>query len=164
MKTVEISEIAYPWNASFFWNSPQQSKQVYIETVKPESKVTLWTGRVISILCILFLLVDAIMKVIKSQPALDGSAQLGWPKEDVQGIGIVLLVCTILYVIPRTAILGAILLTGYLGGATAVMVRASQEGHPYFFPVAFGVFVWAGLFVRDKKLRALIPLKKPGQV
>jgi len=125
-------------------------------------KGALWTGRIITGIVVLFLLVDAIMKVIESGPAMEGSVQLGWPEQAVQGIGIVLLSATILYVIPRTSILGAIILTGYLGGATAVMVRAMQPGHPYLFPVVFGVLVWAGLFLRDEKLRALIPLRKEG--
>ena len=125
-------------------------------------KGALWTGRIITGIVVLFLLVDAIMKVIESGPAMEGSVKLGWPEQAVQGIGIVLLSATILYVIPRTSILGAIILTGYLGGATAVMVRAMQPGHPYLFPVVFGVLVWAGLFLRDEKLRALIPLRKEG--
>jgi len=124
------------------------------------SKGALWTGRIITGIIVLFLLVDALMKVVESGPAMEGSVQLGWPEQSVQGIGIVLLLATILYVIPLTSVLGAIILTGYLGGATAVMVRAMQPGHPYLFPVIFGILVWAGLFLRDEKLRALIPLRK----
>ncbi|HEY4789604.1 MAG TPA: DoxX family protein [Bacteroidales bacterium] len=131
-----------------------------METSKPYSKKLLWTGRVISILCVLFLLLDAIMKVVKSAPSVQGSVQIGWPVDTIQGIGIVLLLCTALYIIPRTAILGAILLTGYLGGAVAVMLRAATPGHPYIFPVIFGILVWAGLFLRDHKLRDLIPIRK----
>ena len=123
-------------------------------------KGALWTGRIITGIIVLFLLVDALMKVVESAPAMEGSVQLGWPEAAVQPIGIVLLLATILYVIPRTSILGAIVLTGYLGGATSVMVRAMQPGHPYLFPVVFGVLVWAGLFLRDEKVRALIPLRK----
>jgi hypothetical protein len=130
------------------------------QTKNPTRKGALWTGRVITVLCVLFLLVDAGMKVVKSVASMEGSVQLGWPESAVQSIGIVLLVCTVLYVIPRTSILGAILLTGYLGGATSVMVRAMQPGHPYFFPVIFGVLVWAGLFLRDNRLRTLIPFRK----
>jgi hypothetical protein len=123
-------------------------------------KGALWTGRIITGIIVLFLLMDALMKVVESGPAMEGSVQLGWPEPAVQTIGIVLLLATILYIIPRTSILGAIILTGYLGGATAVMVRAMQPGHPYLFPVVFGVLVWAGLFLRDEKLRGLIPLRK----
>jgi len=124
------------------------------------SKGAVWTGRIITGVIVLFLLMDAFMKVVESGPAMEGSVQLGWPEQAVQGIGIVLLLATVLYIIPRTSILGAIILTGYLGGATAVMLRAMQPGHPYLFPVVFGVLVWAGLFLRDEKLRIMIPLKK----
>jgi len=124
------------------------------------SKITLWIGRGISALCILFLLLDAIMKVIKSTSSIQGSEQIGWPEHYLQSIGIVLLICTVLYIVPRTAILGAILLTGYLGGATSVMVRAEMAGHSFVFPVVFGILVWAGLFLRDEKLRSLIPFRK----
>lgn len=115
------------------------------------------TGKIISILCILFLLVDAGGKVIKESHHMEGSVALGWPADQVQAIGIALLISTILYIIPRTAILGAILLTGYLGGAVAIMVRAGQ---PLYFAAVFGVLVWAGLYLRDEKIRALIPFKK----
>jgi hypothetical protein len=114
-------------------------------------------GKIISALCILFLLFDAIMKVIKESHSIEGSAQLGWPVDQVQSIGIVLLISTILYIIPRTAILGAILITGYLGGAIAIMVRAGQ---PLYFALVFGILVWAGLYLRDENLRKLIPFKK----
>ena len=131
-----------------------------METEKKNSKMMLWTGRVISALCVLFLLFDAIMKIVKSATSVQGSVQIGWPEHSIQSIGFVLLTCPILYIIPRTAILGAILLTGYLGGATSVMVRADMTGHPFFFPVVFGILVWAGLFLRDEKLRSLIPFRK----
>lgn len=114
-------------------------------------------GKIISVLCILFLLVDAVMKVIEHPVSTEGSVALGWPADQVQSIGIALLVSTILYIIPRTAVLGAILITGYLGGAIAVMVRAEQ---PLYFAATFGVLVWAGLYLRDEKIRALIPFKK----
>jgi hypothetical protein len=107
-----------------------------------------------------FLVVDGAMKVMKAPVAVEGSIQLGYPERVVVAIGIVLLVCTLLYVVPRTSILGAILLTGYLGGAIATHVRV---GNPLFthvlFPVYVGVMVWGGLFLRDSRLRALIPLR-----
>jgi hypothetical protein len=127
------------------------------QTVKSRTNFGVLAGKIISALCILFLLVDAIMKVIKHPISVDGSAQLGWPVDQVQNIGIALLIATILYIIPRTAILGAILLTGYLGGAIAIMVRAGQ---PLYFALTFGVLVWAGLYLRDEKLRKLIPFEK----
>jgi hypothetical protein len=96
------------------------------------------------------------VKLMKAAPAMEGTAKLGYPLSEVFPIGIVLLACVILYVIPRTAVLGAILLTGYLGGATATMVRVQD---PWFlFPVVFGALVWLGLWLRDDRLRALIPL------
>jgi hypothetical protein len=100
---------------------------------------------------------DGGFKVIKAKPSMEGSIQLGILPSHVQGIGFILLVCTILYTIPRTAILGAILLTGYLGGAIAIMARIET---PYWFPMIMGMMVWAGLFLRDEKLRALVPLRK----
>jgi len=115
------------------------------------------TGRIISALCVLFLLFDALGKVFKESHHMEGSVALGWPADQVQSIGIALLVSTILYIIPRTAVLGAILITGYLGGAIAIMVRAEQ---PLYFASVFGVLVWAGLYLRDEKIRALIPFRK----
>ena len=121
------------------------------------SKKRLWAGRIVSALTVVFLLVDGVMKVMKAPVAVQGSIQLGYPESVVFGIGLVLLVCTLLYVIPRTSILGAILLTGYLGGAVATHVRV---GDPLFshalFPVYLGVMVWGGLFLRNHRLRALI--------
>jgi hypothetical protein len=120
------------------------------------SKGMLWTGTGISALCILIMILDGIFKVVKAIPSMEGTIQLGVPASQVQGIGIVLLVCTAFYIIPRTAILGAILLTGYLGGAISIMARIET---PYWFPVTIGVLVWAGLYLCDDKLRSLIPLK-----
>src|SRR5437016_4100446 len=124
-----------------------------MEPTPKQSKATSWTGWIITGLVVLFLLVDAVMKVIKATPSMEGSTQLGWPAELVQSIGIILLLSTIIYCIPRTAIIGAILLTAYLGGAVSIMLRA---GVPWYFPVIFGVLVWVGLGLRDVKTRALI--------
>ena len=124
----------------------------------PASKKTLWAGRIISGLVVAFLLFDAIIKVVKLAPAVEGTARLGYPVSVVLPLGIVLLVSTALYAMVRTSVLGAILLTGYLGGATATQVRVQD---PWFlFPVLLGVLVWTGLFLRDDRLRALIPLRK----
>lgn len=114
----------------------------------------LWTGRVISGICILFLLFDAVIKIIKDIHAVEASVKLGLPEHSIQGIGIVLLICTVLYAFPRTAILGAILLTGYLGGAIAIMVRAEQS---LYFALVFGLLVWLGLYLRDERLRVINP-------
>ena len=124
----------------------------------PASKKRLWAGRVVSGLTVLFLLVDGIMKVMKAPVAVQGSIQLGYPESVVAGIGVVLLVCTLLYVIPRASILGAILLTGYLGGAIATHVRVADPLFTHvLFPVYVGVMLWGGLFLRDNRLRVLIP-------
>ena len=124
------------------------------------SKGRLWTGRIMSGLPALFLLVDGVGKLVKPAPVVEGTVQLGYPESVLLGLGIVLLTCTVLYMIPRTAILGAILLTGYLGGAIATHVRV---GSPLFshtlFPVYIAVLIWGGLYVRDERLRALIPLR-----
>ena len=127
----------------------------------PLSKGRLWTGRIMSALPALFLLVDGVGKLVKPAPVVQGTVQLGYPESVLVGLGIVLLSCTVLYVIPRTAILGAILLTGYLGGAIATHVRV---GSPLFshilFPVYVAVLLWGGIYLRDERLRALIPLRR----
>jgi len=104
----------------------------------------------------LFLLFDAIMKIIRESHSIEGSVKLGWPDSGIVGLGVLLLICTIFYIIPRTAILGAILITGYLGGAISIMFRV---GEPFIFPVIFGILVWAGLWLKDEKLRTLIPFR-----
>jgi len=107
----------------------------------------------------LFLLVDGVMKLIKPAVVVEATVQLGYPESVIVGLGIVLLVCTALYAIPRTAVLGAILLTGYLGGAVATHVRVGDGVFPILFPVILGALLWGGLFLRDERLRALIPLR-----
>jgi hypothetical protein len=127
-----------------------------METIKiqqSQSKTALWTGRVISWLCILFLLMDSIMKVIRESHAVDGTHELGFSDSIVQPLGILLLVFTIAYIIPRTAILGAIFLTAYLGGATSIMVHEKQS---FIFPIIFCMMVWGGLFLRDGRLRIIV--------
>jgi hypothetical protein len=123
------------------------------------AKALLWTGRVLSGLPALFLLVDAAMKLVKPEPVVKATVELGYPESVIVGLGIVLSSCTIIYMIPRTSILGAILLTGYLGGACASHLRAGQGWFPILFPVAFGVMLWGGLYLRDERLRALLPLR-----
>ena len=119
----------------------------------------IWTGRIISVLPALFLLMDGIMKLFKPVFVVEATVKLGYPESTIIGMGIVLLACTALYLIPRTAILGAILLTGYLGGAVATHVRVGESLFSILFPVIFGVLLWGGLWLRDKQLRALIPLR-----
>src|SRR5215470_4919022 len=121
------------------------------------SRAKLWTGRVITLLTVAFLLFDAMVKVLNLPVAVEGTVRLGYPAGLVMYIGIAELICLALYLYPRTAVLGAILLTGYLGGATATQVRV---GDPWFiFPVVVGVLVWAGLFLRTVRLGSLLPLQ-----
>lgn len=124
----------------------------------PASRGMLWTGRIITALIALFLLFDCAVKLMKSPQAVQGTIQLGYPESKVVPIGLVLLASLAFYLLPRTSILGAILLTGYLGGATATMVRVSSPW--VLFPVLIGMLVWAGLYFRDEQLRALIPLRR----
>ncbi len=125
----------------------------------PDSKAALWTGRVISTLVVLCLLFDGITKVIKEHHVMDASARLGYPADTVVGVGSMLLVCVLAYMYPGTSILGAILLTGYLGGAVATHFRVHDPVFDTIFPIIFGILVWVGLYLRDQRLRALIPLR-----
>ena len=117
----------------------------------------LWAGRILSGLPALFLLVDSVGKFVKPAPVVEGTVRLGYPESVIFPLGIVLLACTVVYLVPRTSILGAILLTGYLGGAVATHLRVGDGLFPMFFPVILGVLVWGGLFLRDTRLRALLP-------
>jgi hypothetical protein len=128
--------------------------------VVPVSKTRLWTGRIMSALAALFLLFDGVAKLFKPAPVVEATVQLGYPESVLLGLGIVLTACTILYLIPRTSVLGAILLTGYLGGAVATHVRVGGPLFSVIFPIIFGVLIWGGLFLCDDRLRALIPLRR----
>ena len=123
------------------------------------SKKSLWIGRIVSGLPALFLLVDGAMKLVKPAVVVDATTKLGYSESVIIPIGVVLIVCTILYLIPTTAVLGAILLTGYLGGAVATHVRAAEGVFPIVFPIIFGALLWLGLYLNDARLRALIPLR-----
>lgn len=122
----------------------------------PVSQKMLWAGRIVSSLPVLMLIMSAAMKFTKRADVVEGFAHLGYPESLALGLGIVELACTVIYVIPQTSVLGAILLTGYLGGATATHVRI---GEPFFIPIVLGMLVWGGLYLRDPRLRALIPLR-----
>jgi len=120
------------------------------------SKTMLWTGYVLSALPVLMLLFSGAIKAVNAASVVEGFARFGYPDNVAFGIGIVELISTVLYVIPQTSVLGAILLTGYLGGATATHVRV---GEPFIFPILLGMLVWGGLFLREPRLRALLPLR-----
>ena len=122
----------------------------------PVSKSALWGGRVASALPALMLLASGVMKLLKPAAVVEGFTHLGWDERLALGLGVVELACTVIYLIPPTAVLGAVLLTGYLGGAIATHVRI---GEPYYTQFGLGVLVWLGLYLRDARLRALLPLR-----
>ena len=122
---------------------------------------TIWIGRTLSALAILFLSFDTIVKVLRLPVAIEGTTQLGYPESTVFVIGVIQLVCLVLYVIPQTSVFGAILFTGYLGGAIATHLRI---GSPLFthilFPIYVAVLIWGGLYAREPRLRAVIPIRR----
>lgn len=130
----------------------------------PISTRAYWAGWIISGLLILFLLFDAVIKFVPLDVVKLTMGELGWPTDDAMArtLGVLTLACTVLYAIPRTSVLGAILLTGYLGGAIATHMRI---GNPMLthtlFGLYLGVMAWGGLYLRDAKLRALVPLLRP---
>lgn len=126
--------------------------------IQNNSKAMRWTGYVFTALPTLFLLLDGVMKLIKPVQVVESTVQLGYPESTIVGMGIVLLISVVLYIIPQTSVLGAILLTGYLGGAVATQVRVSGPLFNILFPVILGVIIWGGIYLRNTKLRTLIPL------
>jgi hypothetical protein len=124
------------------------------------SRGMLLTGRVLSGLMALFFILDGVGHLMKPAPVVDAFARLGYPLSASIGIGLLLLICTAIYVTPRTSVFGAILLTGYLGGAVSTHLRAGSSLFETVFPVILGVLVWAGLLVRDEPLRKLIPWRR----
>lgn len=120
------------------------------------NKSSLWVGRILSALPVLFLLLDGVMKVVKPAFVVEATVQLGYPESVIVGLGIVLVACAILYLIPRTAVLGAILLTGYLGGAVATHVRVGGPLFSVLMPVILGAMLWGGLYLRDARVRSLV--------
>ena len=120
----------------------------------------LWTGRVLSGLMALFFIFDGVGHLMKPAPVVEAFGRLGYPLSASAGIGVLTLIVTAIYVTPRTSVLGAILLTGYLGGAVSTHVRAGSSRFEMIFPVILGVLVWAGIFVRDSQLRGLIPMRR----
>ncbi len=120
------------------------------------SKQMMLAGRILTVLTALFMLMDGVMKIVKPAQVLEANVRLAYPVSTLSGIGIALIVCTVIYLIPRTAILGAVLLTGYLGGAVASNVRAGSGLFETIFPVLFAALVWAGPWLRDRRLRSLV--------
>ena len=110
---------------------------------------------------VLFLLFDSIGKLLRLVPVVEGSVRLGYPEGAVSGIGIILLLCVVAYAVPATSVLGAVLLTGYLGGAVATHLRVGSPLLTHtLFPVYVGALIWGGIYLRDGRLRALLPLRR----
>jgi len=120
----------------------------------------LWTGRILSILVVLFLLFDAGIKFTHSTQMLQICARLGLAPNLLPIIGIILLICTAFYAIPQTAPLGALFLTGYLGGAVVIQMRVGSPAFETVFPIIFALVLWAALLLRDDRLRVLLPGQK----
>jgi hypothetical protein len=129
-----------------------------METQTIISKPVWWIGTILKGLLCLFLLLDAIMKVIKSSPSVEGTKQLGLPENCVQFLGIYLLISTVLYIYQRTVVLGFLFLFAYLGAAVAITYRANVDGHSYIFPIVFTVFILLAEYLRNTTVRNIIPL------
>ena len=129
-----------------------------VSTAKSQPRTSVrWAGRVLSALPVAFLVFDAAIKLVHPAFVTEASAKIGWPDAVITPLGCVLLACVALYVVPRTAVVGAVLLTGYLGGAVATHLRV---GDPMFshtlFPIYFGIMLWGGLYLRDARVRAAV--------
>jgi len=124
------------------------------------SNKRLWAGRIMSGLPALFLLADGTMKLFKPDVVVEGTIQLGYPESAIVGMGLALLASTVFFIVPRTAILGAVLLTGYLGGAVATHVRVGGGPLDIILPALLGALLWGGLWLRDRRLRNLFPLRE----
>lgn len=123
------------------------------------SKPTLWIGRVMSALPVLLVLMGSVMKLMRTPSVVEGFTHAGLPERLMIPVGIIEMTCVLAYLVPQTAVLGAILMTGLLGGATITGLRIADPSWP--LPVILGMLAWGGLFLRDPRLRQLIPLRKP---
>lgn len=138
--------------------APSTEIQMSTQATSTKSRRLLWAGRVVSALPVLMLLMSTFMKLSHNPDMTKQFVEkLGYPEGTLTGIGVLELACVALYLVPQTAVLGAVLLTGYLGGAITTHLRV---GDPFVAPALLGVLVWAGLYLRDEKLRALLPLRK----
>jgi hypothetical protein len=124
------------------------------------SKTGLWAGRLLTALPVLFLLFDGVAKVMQVAPVLEASARLEIPGHVIPGLGAVLIAATLVYAFPRTSVLGAIVLTGYLGGAICAHLRTGDPAFPTVFPSLVAAMIWGGLYLREPRLRALIPVRR----
>jgi hypothetical protein len=142
--------------SAFIQDPITESTHTHLEVSPVVTGKQRWTGRVLTGLTGAFLLFDGGAKLFKPAAVVQATVQLGYPESQIVGMGSLLLGCTILYLIPRTSVLGAVLLTGYLGGAVATNLRVSGPWFNILFPVFFGSLVWAGLYLRDGRLRSLL--------
>jgi len=122
----------------------------------PPSKTMFWAGWVLTVVVGLMMIMSGVMKLNGSEQVVEGFAHLGWPDKLALGLGIVEISCAVIYLIPQTTVLGAILLTGYLGGAIATHVRI---GEGIIVQFALGVVVWLGIYLRDPRIRSLLPFR-----
>lgn len=127
----------------------------------PVGRRQFWAGQVLSWSAVLFLVFDSVGKLLRVQPVIDGTIQLGYSPDIVLTLGTILMSCVVVYVIPRTSVLGALLLTAYLGGAVATHVRVENPLVTHvLFPTYVAAFLWAGLILRDARLRVLLPIRR----
>jgi hypothetical protein len=139
------------------FTTPTQTTGTRADAHENRRRPRLWTARVLSGMAVLFLAMDATMKLLQLPVAVDGTTQLGYPAAVILPLGIVQLVCLVAYLVPRTSVLGAILWTGYLGGAIATHVRVGSPLLTHvFFPVYVAALLWGGLYLRDARVRALL--------
>ena len=132
-----------------------------VKAGKTSSKLSFWAGWICSGLIVLFMLLDSISKFLKPEPVLQGTVELGYAEHHIVLIGVLGLVPTIFYAVPRTSVLGAVLLTGYFGGAVATHVRLDNPLYSHIlFPVYFTILAWVGLWLRDEGLRRFFPVRK----
>ena len=129
-------------------------------TPNSTSTKNVWAARIVGGLAALFLLLDGVMKLVKPAFVVDATVKLGYSESVIIPIGAVLVLCTILYLIPSTSVLGAILLTGYLGGAVSTHVRVGEGVFPIVFPIIWGSLIWLGIYLQDVRLRELLPLRR----
>jgi hypothetical protein len=138
--------------------------QSFVGTVQSHhagSNRQVWAGRILSSLAALFLLFDSAIKLLQVQPVIDATIQLGYPRDIVFSLGMILLSCVVAYLIPRTSVIGALLLTGYLGGAVATHVRVENPLFSHvLFPIYVAALLWGGLLLRDPRLRAFLPVRR----
>lgn len=130
--------------------------EMTMDQVSGVSKGRAWSGRILTALVTAFLVFDGVTKIMKEQHVMAAAVQLGFPGYTMPIIGCILLVCTLIYLIPRTAVLGSVLLTGYLGGAVVVQLRVANPAFETVFPIFFGILVWTGLIMRRNRIAGFL--------